>query len=443
MKVAMISCDSHAGPRPSDFATWLEPRYRDRIGELIAHMERIARQVWVASPDAESDKYVDTRGAIANGGLEGLSDPARRLSELEAEGFVAEVIFPGDVNSHAIYFSNMNECYPADYRAAGVRAYNRWLAEFCSYAPGRMLGVAQLEPWPDVGACVSEIEHVRKAGLRIIALPRFTGLEASQPSLMDSAWESVWRTCAAHDLIVSIHIGHQYRQGGSEKALETANLRANGFPDKGDDGVLQFDPARRLLWQIILSGVFDRYEDLKVTFTEIRTEWVAPMLAHLERRFDRHRFEQTGFAMPHLRPTDYWRRNCAVGGQLRPYEFRLRYQTGIDQMMFGTDYPHAEGTWPNTREWLRVSLRDVPEAEARKILGENAARIYAIDLCAFASHIERVGPEYSELCDDAPVSPALVNNLHWRAGFLGRPFVYSAEALDPLIDEDERLAATH
>ncbi len=438
-KLAMISADSHAGPKPSEYHRWLEPKFRDRVGELIAHMAKLEPQVWIAAPDARSRRFVDTRDAIAGGGFEGLWNPARRLTELEAEGFVAEVIFPGDVKTVGMYFSNMNLSYPPEYRAAGVRAYNRWLAEFCSYAPGRMLGVAQLEPWPDIDACVKEIELAKVAGLRVIALPRFTGLEANQPALMHPDWEPVWRTCAENGLVVSIHIGHQYPQGVSEDALATANLRENGFPDKCDDGNLQFDPARRLFWQLILSGVFDRYPSLMVTFTEIRTEWVVPTLAQLERRFDAHRFRESEVALPRLRPTDYWRRNCAIGGQLRPYEIRIRHQIGINQMMFGTDYPHAEGAWPNTKDWLRVAMSGVQEADIRMIVGENAARVYGIDLKALQPHVERVGPELTELSSDGQVSRELIQNLHWRSGFLGRPFRYDAEALEPILDSDEQI----
>jgi len=381
--------------------------------------------------------YVDTREAIAGGGLEGLWDPARRIAELEAEGFVAEVIFPGDVKTVGMYFSNMNLAYSPEYRAAGIRAYNRWLAEFCSYAPGRMLGVAQLEPWPDLNACVDEIDRANKAGLRIVALPRFTGIEPNQPAVTCPAWEPVWRACAESGLVVSIHIGHQYPQGGSESALELANLRDNGFPDKGEDGAIQFDPARRLFWQMILSGVFDRHPSLTVTFTEIRTEWVAPTLAHLERRIDACRFRESENPLPRLRPTDYWRRLCAIGGQLRPYEIRIRHQIGVDRMMFGTDYPHAEGAWPNSRDWLRVAMSGVPEAEVRMILGENAARVYGIDLDRLKPHVERVAAEFSDLCDGGRVS----RNLHWRSGFLGQPYRYDADALEPILDEDERSIA--
>jgi len=105
--------------------------------------------------------------------------------------------------------------------------------------------------------------------------------------------------------------------------------------------------------------------------------------------------------------------------------------------MFGTDYPHAEGTWPNTRDWIRIALDGVPEPEARKLLGENAARMYGIDLQSLTAHVERVGPEYSDLCGGPPVSSALITNLHWRSGFLGHPVHYESDALDPLIEADE------
>jgi hypothetical protein len=107
-------------------------------------------------------------------------------------------------------------------------------------------------------------------------------------------------------------------------------------------------------------------------------------------------------------------------------------------MMFGTDYPHAEGAWPNSKDWLRVAMSGLPESEVRMMLGENAARVYGVDLQGLKPHVDRVGPEFSELRDSGSVSRDLIDNLHWRSGFLGRPFRYDADALDPLIDEDEK-----
>src|SRR5690606_20610846 len=103
--------------------------------------------------------------------------------------------------------------------------------------------------------------------------------------------------------------------------------------------------------------------NLGATFTELRMEWVAPTLAHLEQRFDAIRFSQAEGNMPKLRPTEYWLRNCGVANQMRPHEVSLRQQIGVGTMMFGTDFPHPEGSWPNSREWSRTILKGVTEQE--------------------------------------------------------------------------------
>jgi len=439
-KLLMISADSHAGVKPSDYAAWLDPQYRDGVEDLIKHTQFISDNVWITAPDEKAMAVVDTRGSIAKGGKYGLWDPELRLRELEAEGFVAEVIFPGDMSSVGMYYNNLNMPYPPDYRAAGVKAHNRWLAEFCSYAPKRMFGVAQMEPWPDMEACVREIAWARKAGLGVIGLPRYCGIEPNQPYLTSTAWDPFWKACVDNDFTVAIHVGNQKKQGSEIEGILEANMKVNGSPQSGPD--IRYDPGRRPLWQLILSGVFDRFPELRVTFTELRSEWVAPTLAHLEARFDALRFGQSDIKLPKLRPTDYWRRNCGVGGPMKPYEATLRHQIGVETVMFGHDYPHPEGSWPNSQDWLRLMLQGVPETEARLILGETAARIYGFDTDFLAPLVERFGPEPSALLGEHSVSPDLVENLRWRADFLGRPYRYDAREIDPIIETDLRTLAT-
>ena len=81
------------------------------------------------------------------------------------------------------------------------------------------------------------------------------------------------------------------------------------------------------------------------------------------------------------RPSEYWQRQCYVEAMFfQPREAKLRHKIGVDNMMWGSDYPHYEGSWPNSRKALHEALHDVPEDEIRAILGENAARVYGFDL---------------------------------------------------------------
>lgn len=435
-KILMISSDNHAGPRPSDYANLLEEKYRDGVTDLIAQTEYFVEQTWPIADSERVREVVDPQNEAPSAVKEGLWDPARRLADLDREGIAAEIIFPGDPASIGMYFSNMNNAVSAEYRAAGVRAQNRWLAEFCSHAPDRFLGVAQTEPWPDLQACLTEIEFAKRSGMVAVNTPRFPGIEANQPPYIDPFWEPFWAACADHDLTVSIHIGHLHPQGGMLPKMEELNNRATGFPDGSADGTIFYDPGRRPLWQLIMSGVFDRYPNLRVTFSELRTEWVAPTLAHLESKFDQLRLDGFAGPLPKLRPTDYWNRNCGVSHMLKPYDVALRHQIGVSNLMFSADYPHIEGSWPNTREWLQLAFRDVSEQEVRQILGLNAARLYNIDVEPLLPIAQRIGLDVGEILGEHHVSQEFIDSFDFRSVFRSRPFRYPADEVDPLIDGD-------
>ena len=442
-KLMLISADCHAGVHPRHYAEWLDPKYRDGVDELISHNTEFEKHVWPVIKDESDEPIVDSRRKLADGARSGLWDPAVRLREMEEEGFVAEIMFPGDQETLGMYYSNLNRPWPAEYRAAGTRAYNRWLAEFCSHAPGRMIGIAQMEPWPDMDACVKAIHSAKSAGLGAVGLPRFPGIEPNQPHLGSRAWDPFWKACVDTDLTVAVHIGHGTKQGTSDALFQAVDLKKTGFPDQMANGDIVAGAGQRPLWQMILSGAFDRFPDLRMTFSELRCEWVAPLLAHLEMRFEQLRFKDAGFKMPKLRPTDYWHRNCALGASsARPFEVSLRHQIGVRQMMYGSDYPHPEGSWPNSRDWLRVAFDGVPEDEARLILGENAARVYRLDVAKLSALAEKFGPEPKDILSGAADIPRkLVDNFQWRGGFLSRPTRYDPSPVDTMIDEDVRIVA--
>ena len=94
-----------------------------------------------------------------------------------------------------------------------------------------------------------------------------------------------------------------------------------------------------------------------------------------------------------LKPSEYWARQCFVGASmLSPEECAVRHKIGVGTIMWGSDYPHPEGTWPHTKERLHDTFAGVPEPDMRAILGENAARIYGFDPEALAPDAERVCP---------------------------------------------------
>ena len=99
--------------------------------------------------------------------------------------------------------------------------------------------------------------------------------------------------------------------------------------------------------------------------------------------------------------SEYFARNCFVGASFMPeHEGRFRHQIGVDRLMWGSDYPHLEGTWPNTMKALNATFSEYSEEEIRAILGLNAARAYGFDLAALQPIVDRVGPSIAAIRGD-------------------------------------------
>ena len=123
-----------------------------------------------------------------------------------------------------------------------------------------------------------------------------------------------------------------------------------------------------------------------------------PLLEHLDdyhARISGGRIGELGFdkdAMPPLKPSEYFARNCWLGVSFPSQaDIDARYGIGVDRFLWGSDYPHTEGTWPYTREHISSRFAGVDPDETRRILGGNAAELYGFDLAALAPLVERVG----------------------------------------------------
>jgi predicted TIM-barrel fold metal-dependent hydrolase len=155
--------------------------------------------------------------------------------------------------------------------------------------------------------------------------------------------------------------------------------------------------ARRPFWFLMWGGVFERHPKLKFVLTELGSTWLPETLRQLDGQY-------TGKFAPQIRktlslkPSEYWARQCYVEAMfLTPTERDQRHAIGVNNIIWGSDYPHLESTWPHTKEKLRQGLAGVPELELRALLGENAARVYNLDLAKLAPIAARVGPGVDEI----------------------------------------------
>ena len=151
---------------------------------------------------------------------------------------------------------------------------------------------------------------------------------------------------------------------------------------------------------MIWGGVFERFPTLKTAVTEGSTIWVPELLHLMDQRYGDHHFSAklgTGYKQ-HLsmKPSEYFRRNIKVGSSaMSRREAEMRSEIGIGSIMWGSDYPHPEGTWPATQKMMTEVLGGLPEDDIAAILGGNAAEFYGFDVEALQPLVDRIGPEKS------------------------------------------------
>ena len=159
--------------------------------------------------------------------------------------------------------------------------------------------------------------------------------------------------------------------------------------------------AQRPFTAMMWSGVFERYPDLKYVLTEVGTGWVIEKMRVLEFKADNPIFKHFTSELT-LSPREYFDRNCYLGASfLHRHEAHFCEKLGTDKIMWGSDYPHLEGTWPNTLKVLQETFFDFQEDDLRAILGGNAARVYGFDVDALARVAAEVGPTIEQIRGEA------------------------------------------
>jgi predicted TIM-barrel fold metal-dependent hydrolase len=450
-RLIVISGDGHAAAPLEQYRPYLESKYHDALDALLPEQTEYQQRIaGPAHPTPDALAVFDDRGAMADGGEAGSYDIDVRLREMDAEGCACEILHSGTQSAPPLWYGSANRQHPAELQFAGVRAYHRWLADFMGAADGRLVGVGEPGPCLDMDATIRELEWLAENGFVSVGVPGIIA-DTSLPRLLDAYYEPFWSACAHLGLVLSVHAGWGLPQGAiyqffdaiaahapdlgelDQEQIEQITTMMAQELDVADDSPLRLELGpRRVMWQLMLGGVFDRHPRLKLALTEIRADWVPPTLTALDRLADE------SHAPMAMKPSEYYERNCAVSpSSIHRAEVEMRHDIGLHQLLFGMDYPHHEGTWPNTREWIQVALAGVSEGEARLILGENAIAFYGLDRERLAKVAERIGPAPEDVLGDTHhVDERLVEHFHKRAGFSRAADPVDIEAVDAAFRDD-------
>ncbi|GAC1651084.1 MAG: hypothetical protein NVS4B6_27010 [Mycobacterium sp.] len=400
----VISADGHAGADIPDYRPYLEA-------------------AWLGDFDAWAAEYANPFDDLKGDEGSRSWDSDRRLADLEADGQVAEVLYPNTIPPFYPIGSLVAQppamtALDAERRWAGLRAHNRWLADFCDQAPGRRGGIFQIT-LHDLDASIQEMRWAKDRGLfGGIVLPGAPP-GGDVPQLHDSYYEPLWHACSDLEIVVNHH-------GGSATPV---------MGPTGVDRVLFMleSPfySHRAFSALVLGGVLERHPNLQLVFTEQGTAWIGDELLKLDHMVERlansrgSRESAWGREVAEtlsLKPSQYWARQCHVGSSfIRAHEVADRASAGVDRIMWGSDYPHQEGTGPYSVEALRWCFSSVPEGEVRAMLGGNAATVYGFDVDLLQPLAQIHGPTVAQIAE--PLPPGAVDREAERSpAFIGYDF---------------------
>lgn len=398
----VVSADTHAGAPAPILRDYFEAAYHPAFDEAVARQEaeraafQEVLQRWAEAGGVEaSDDPVAALDEFTCSleRSEGYWEPERWVRALEADGVAGWVIYAGARPSEPV---PLRDSEVVDEQIAAMRAYNRWLGDFCSAMPGRAAGIALVPLFDDVDGVVDMIRAAHTDGVRGgIELP---AMRDGVPGYHDPRYEPIWDVCQELDLPLNTHGGGGVRDR-TIYGEEPATAQVLAFYDGGYFG-------RRHLPFFVYGGVLERFPGLKLVFTEQLSSWVPVELTKLDGHF-REMFYTAGVrSRLSMTPLEYWHRNCYVGATfMSRAEAGLRRDIGVHNIMWGSDYPHPEGTNPYTTESLRYTFAGVPEAELRPMLGETAIAVYGLDAEVLRQAADRVGPSVEAIAEPLSSPP--------------------------------------
>lgn len=366
MPPKLISADDHMDMcyvPPTLFTDRVPKRWK----ELAPRVERLPQgPMWVregkpwgvaGSKRADGRKVVFDMVGLPEEPEPGVWRPASpkyRLQDMDRDGVYAQVIY-GFLNWT---FSD------GELKSESIKAYNSWLAEeLCSADRERLLGLAYL-PSHDAEAAVGELHRVLTLGLRGAVFDMF---DSARP-IFDRAWEPLWSAGEETGAALSVHIG------GGTHTLPRGSVGGTWMhPARAAITCMQLDEA---LVSFVFSGILERHPRLQVVLGESSIGWIPFVLERLD-------FEQSNYTglvaeMPKERASDLFRRNMYATFQEDALGVKLIPHIGEDNVMWASDYPHADGTFPNTVKALDHIFAGASEQVRRKATMDNAKALYRV-----------------------------------------------------------------
>lgn len=376
----LVSADSHVVEPPDLWTRHIDPAFRDAAPRVVrgdgwdrwyvadghcAGSYGVLVDAGKRFEDPSAITYDSTFDSVPAGGYV----PDAHIRDMDADGVAVDILYP----SVGLRLFRIPQ---SDLLTAICAGYNRWITDFCATHPTRLKGVAMVN-LDDVDAATSALVTGREAGAVAAMISVHPG---TSPMYDDPSYDRFFAAACDLDLPLSMHVATNRPGAGRITSDTQASIDAAARVNE-DHWV------RMTLAAMIFGGVFERHPRLRIAVVEHELAWIPFFFQQMDFVYrERHQLVPVPLSGGRL-PSDVFREHVWVSFQEDEVGLRLRDVIGTESLMWGSDYPHAESTWPRSREILGALLSDLTDAERRGVAGQNAVDLYRLDLPA------RVGPD--------------------------------------------------
>ena len=366
----IISSDSHVVEPPG---LWLERMDCKKWGNRIPRVE-------AGQPFDQSIVDGHEFGTIGTSSSAGLR--YTKPDDITLDGSFKDVP-PGGYNPHAhvkdlaydavdqdlLYASVATTMYgiqDQDFVQDLFEVYNSWLSDFCSEYPDTLNGIGLVLIDDQIEKGIHQMERASELGLKGVMIPVAPRPHETYDNPM---YDKFWAAAQEIGMPLSLHIGTL--RPGNMRLMEDGKVTQTAVERCNNEYAVRYS-----LGHLILSGVFERFPDLRVVNVEHELSWL-PFFMHRMDVTYIERTEQASYRYKeNMTPSDYMKRNVYHSFQEDGPGIRLRDIIGVNNIMWGNDYPHAESTFPESQRILSEILADVPEEEQSLIVSGNCKRLY-------------------------------------------------------------------
>jgi uncharacterized protein len=373
LKYGFISADDHVYEHPQ---VWTARMSRQKWGDRIPHVEKQAdgSDCWIIA----NQRFALPEIAVPQNGGAGTVQSKRwdemprqvysasqRLAAMDLDGIDCSVLYPTVAGLAGQIFGKFDD---PELELACVQAYNDWLIEEWAQVSSRFVPQCIVPIWP-VDYAVAEVRRAVANGHKGVIFPASPMELRDVPHINEPVYDPLWAVCEDLGVPLCFHAGGspgiQLRPGEKFSPLVAA-----AFSD-----IVRSVSSIAVLANVLVSRILYRFPKLKVVFAESSLGWGAYEIEYADYQSDADGLSSEGYP---LKPSELFRRQCYFTCWYDRASLKVRRYLGASNILWSTNFPLANSTWPNTRQHVEAGFADVPEEEKRQMLWQNAAKLYSL-----------------------------------------------------------------